>query len=206
MKVNITKRITRHTSIGVDLQHRRQSGFDNGNMLHYRLTSSIRLWTYYKPGHDWSLIFSPIAFFDNQVKDAVHKELQGAKEVRTALGAMKAFAAKKATVSNRMLYEVSIITTADPEKTIRQRYRFQNALSYPLRSFSGNTGLNYQITNELLIQSMRNNLSLDQNRLYSGFQWKMLQADINLGYQITVQKRKRSTYKNQLLIAFNVTL
>jgi hypothetical protein len=115
-KVNFTKSLSKRLDGGMDIQHRRQNGFENDyNMLQYGMTSSIRLWAYYKLKHNWSLILSPFAYFDNQVIKPASKEIQGSNELRTMLGVTKGIALGNLTNKNRILYELSSIQNKEPQ-------------------------------------------------------------------------------------------
>ena len=176
-------------------------------MLHYGMTSSIRLWTFYKLRNNWSIALSPIAYFNNQVVKDTSNEIQNASEIRSMLGLVKGFAFGKIAIKNRLLYEVSSIKSIAPQRTIKQRYRLQNAFIFPLKKFNNNSGLNYGVTNEILFKTVSSNTTLDQNRFYNGIQWKGAHNDINLGYQYTFHK-EGSTHinKNQLLVILNFNL
>ena len=206
-KINITKSINEHVRIGTDIQYRRQNGFEDHNMFRFSMTKSVRLWTFYRLHQSWTIILSPIAYFSNRVVNGDTKETQGATEIRAMIGASQDVTLGKLVSKNRFLYEVSSIKANKPGRSIRQRYRLQNSFIFPLIEMTDDAKVNYGITNELLFRSMSGSAAFDQNRLYSGFQWKASQMDINIGYQYTSQKEEGGYLnKDQLLLVINLNL
>ena len=207
-KINITKSLCEQFDVGLDIQHRRQNGFENDkNMFHYGMTSSIRLWTYYKLKHNWAIIFSPLAYFDMRAIRNSSEEIQHSKEIRTMLGASKTILFHKFSNKNRLLYELSSIKPRTGQSAIRQCYRLQNRLNFPLYTFKNNTSLNYNISNEILIKTIHSSTAFDQEKLYNGIQLKLFKSDVNAGYQYTSQKDGNiHLNKNQFLLILNLNL
>ena len=190
------------------MQHRRQNDFENDkNMFHYGMTNSIRLWTYYKLKHNLALILSPFAYFDNQAIIDSSEEIKHSIEIRTVLGASKTILFHKFSNKNRLLFELSSIKSQAVQSVIRQRYRLQNGFTFQLYMFKNNTSLNYNISNEILIKTIRSSTAFDQDRLYNGIQLKRFKSDVNAGYQYTSQKDANiHLNKNQFLLIFNLNL
>ncbi|HEX7457344.1 MAG TPA: hypothetical protein VF301_02830, partial [Ginsengibacter sp.] len=67
-RINITKKIDSHWVLGIDVQHRRQADYlkHEKNIFHYTLTNSIRIWAFYKLKQNWTIIASPVAYFNNE--------------------------------------------------------------------------------------------------------------------------------------------
>ncbi len=123
------------------------------------------------------------------------------------LGASKSFAFKSITNKNRFLFELSSMETKEPARLLRQRYRLQNAIIFPLPKFKHKTSLNYCASNEILIKTVKDNTTLDQNRLYDCILLEKQASDISLGYQYTFQKEGNAHIsKNQLLLTLNLNL
>ena len=207
-KINITKNLCKQFDVGLDMQHRRQNGFENDkNMFHYSMTSSIRLWTYYKLKHNWTIIFSPLAYFDIRTIKNSSEEIQHSKEIRTMLGPSKTILVHKFSNKNRLLYELSFIKPRTGPSAIRQRYRLQNGLNFPLYTFKHNTCLNYNISNEILIKTITRSTTFDRDMLYNGIRLKLFKSEVDAGYQFTFQKDGNIYLnKNQFLLILNLNL
>lgn len=207
-KINATKSISPRLEGGIDIQHRRQNGFkSNYNMFRYKMTNSLRFWAYYKLNHNWTLILSPFAYFDNYLIKSGSEEIQKSAELRTMGGIVKGFSFGNLINKNRFLYEISSIAVTEPERAIRHRYRLQNAFSMQVTGFKNKSSLNYSVINEILFKTLKGNTNFDQNRIYNGLQWKFMKSDVNAGYQWTLQKEANSFLnKNQLLITLNLSL
>lgn len=207
-KFNFTQSLTDKVAFSLDLQHRRQNGSNTDyNLLRYTMTNSARLWLFYSANNNWSIILSPIALFENRNFNHSTQKLQHSSELRTMTGLAKAVAIDKATVNNRLLYELSFIQTAPSNNITRHRYRLQNSLLIPLKNRNNGSALNYNLANEVFIKTIQRKSSFDQNRIYQAIQWKDNFTAINVGYQLTIQQELSSlVHKNQFVISVNTHL
>lgn len=206
-KLNITKRITGHTDIGMDLQHRRQNGMEGDyNLLRYGMANSVRLWIYHTISNDYTIVLSPVALFQNRVVKNSSDGVRKSNEVRTMAGLIKGFTVGKSAGKSRVLYELTFINV-ERSKITRHRYRLQNSFLLPLIKLNSHAVLNFSLANEILIKTVGSETGFDQNRFYNSIQWKSKQQDINIGYQWTLQHESGTTqYKNQLVISINTYL
>ena len=205
-KISLTKKVNKHWALGVDIQHRRQADFykEDKDIFHFGLTNSIRLWAYYKLTHHWSVIASPVAYFENEnIVNASSKTVYS-KELRSMIGVGKNLFFKKLVNYNRLLYEVDLINFNDPGMLTRHRYRLLNNFVLSIKSFNVTHSLNYNFFNEVFFKTQNRITSFDQNHFYNGIQWKWKQSDLSLGYQYTYQKLTNNYInKNQFLLSLN---
>lgn len=190
----------------MDIQHRRQAYFykDDKNIFHFNLTNSIRLWAYYKLKQNWSIVASPIAYFQNKSIVNISGETFNSKELRSMMGIGKYLFFQKFVSYNRLLYELDLINYNYHGMLIRRRYRVFNNFILPIKSINLTHSLNYNFFNEVFLKTENKITSFDQNHFYNGIQWKWEQSDLNIGYQYTYQKGANSYInKNQILLSLN---
>jgi hypothetical protein len=205
-KINLTKNISHKIAIGIDLQHRRQTGFDHKakSPLAYPLLNSARLWMYYHPAENWKLIVAPIGYFQNTLLVSEEPHTKHSHEIRLSAGVSRDYTYKRWVSTNRLLYEISALQLHGQGNSVRQRYRLQTGLIYLIRKFSTDNSLNYNISNEVMLKTVKGKTGFEQNRLYNGFKWKWKYYDAGLGYQYSFQSgTPEGIYTNQLYINFN---
>lgn len=208
-KINVTKTINQHLSLGMDLQHRRQNGMgkETKNPLEYQLLNGARLWIYYKLNNDWKLTVSPIALFENHTFINTSPGKKQSYELRAMMGTFKDYPFGNLKNSNRLLYELSSIQFNTANKYLRHRYRLQTGFLFLIKKPGKKTSLNYYLVNELIYKTQKGLAAFDQNRFYNGIKWTGSYYDANIGYQLTYQKMEPGySGKNQLLVTLNLNL
>lgn len=205
-KVSLTKKINKHWAIGMDIQHRRQADFykEDKNIFHFGLTNSIRVWAYYKLKQNWSIVASPIAYFENDNIVNASGVTANSKELRSMIGIGKNLFFQKLVNYNRLLFELDLINFNYPEMLTRHRYRLLNNFILPIKCINLTHSLNYDFYNEVFLKTQKGLTSFDQNHFYNGIQWKWKQSDLNIGYQYTYQKVTNNYInKNQISLSLN---
>ncbi|HEY0676653.1 MAG TPA: DUF2490 domain-containing protein [Chitinophagaceae bacterium] len=206
-RINITSNISPRLSIGLDVSHRRNADMKNDALFHYGLSNIARLWGYYKPTDKWTLMLSPLAYFDNHSTETATGKIVHLNEVRIMAGVSRELAFEKIKNNNRFLYELSYGRYLGQYTSSRQRFRLQNNLIIPLWETDGDKGIQYQFYNEIFFKTQHEGYSFDQDRVYNGLRWKPDNYDLNAGYQLNLQKSGDSwVYKNQFLVTMNVHL
>jgi hypothetical protein len=208
-RINITKKIDSHWVLGIDVQHRRQADYlkHEKNIFHYTLTNSIRIWAFYKLKQNWTIIASPVAYFNNENINRASGNFIHSNELRSMIGASKSFCIGSVINYNRLLYEVDMMEFDSPDITIRHRYRLFINFIFPIKKINQTHSLNYNFFNEIFLKTQNGISSFDQNHLYNGFQLKVKKYDVNIGYQYTYQKGINSyLHKNQMVLSLNFTM
>jgi Protein of unknown function (DUF2490) len=208
-KINIIQHINDHLALGIDAQYRRQADFyaKDKNIFHYPLSKSIRLWIYYKLKNDWTLIASPIAYFNNENLENISGTVNNSNDIRSMAGTSKTFLLGRFRNNNRVLYEADLLAINSCDVTLRHRYRLYNNILFSIKALSETHGLNYYFFNEIFYKTQNGFSSFDQDHLYNGFQWRWKDSDFNIGYQYTYQKDLSNyLHKNQFLFFLNLTL
>ncbi len=192
----------------MDVQHRRQANFyeHDKNIFHFGLTNSIRIWTYYTLKQNWSIVASPIAYFENKSIINAPGVRPISKELRSMIGIGKNLFFQKLVNQSRLIYEMDLLNFNYPETLIKHRYRLLNNFILPIKAIDLTHSLNYTFYNEIFFKTQNGMSSFDQNHLYSGIQFKWIQSNFNVGYQYTYQKLiKDYINKNQILLSLNFT-
>ena len=205
-KISLTKKVNKQWSLGIDIQHRRQADFykEDKNIFRFGLINSIRLWAYYKLKQNWSIVASPVAYFENENIVNASGEIINSKELRSMIGIGKNLFFQKLVSYNRLLYELDLINFNYPGMLTKHRYRMLNNFILPIKSFDVTRSLNYNFFNEVFLKTQTGITSMDQDHFYNGIQWKWKQSDLNIGYQYTYQKGTNSYInKNQILLSLN---
>jgi Protein of unknown function (DUF2490) len=208
-KLNTTVTVNKSWSIGMDVQYRRQANYrdDDKNIFHYPMAKSVRAWMYHNLKNQWQLILSPIAFFKNDDILNINGEIRQTKELRQMVGTSKSIDLNRVKNKNRFLIEVRFIDFDNNSSYTQFRYRLQNSFTIPLHKKEKATGMNYFLSNEILIKNQKQQPSFDQNRVYNALQWKFMHADIDLGYQWVIQQNTATTFRrNQLFVILNLSI
>lgn len=208
-KLNTTVALNKSWSIGMDVQYRRQADYKSGdkNIFHYPMATSIRAWVYYSLKNQWQIILSPIAYFKNDEILNNNGEIKQTNEIRQMAGTSKSVDLNRIKNKNRFLIEVRYIDFDNNKSYTQFRYRLQNSFTIPLHKKEKTTGINYFLSNEVLIKNQKHQTSFDQNRIYNALQWKFMHADIDLGYQWVVQRNTNNTlHRNQLFLMLNLNI
>jgi Protein of unknown function (DUF2490) len=208
-KINATATVNKTWSIGMDIQYRRQADYKSGdkNIFHYPMATSIRAWLYYSLKNQWQIILSPIAYFKNDDILNSNGEIRQTKELRQMAGTSKSVEFTRIKNKNRFLIEVRFIDFDNNNSYTQFRYRLQNSFIIPLHKKEKATGINYFFSNEILIKNQKQQTNFDQNRVYNALQWKLMHADIDLGYQWVVQRNTTTTFhRNQFYVMLNLSI
>lgn len=117
---------TSKLNIDAELQHRRQNGWGNHNPFSNNLTTSGRIWLYYKHKPNVQLGFSPFAFFNHQAiiqkEDDTRKPLVNEYRMATAVDLQQPIATKLFAIYRPGL-ELRVFD-ANPSLVLRIRNRF----------------------------------------------------------------------------------
>lgn len=208
-KLNTTVTVNKSWSIGMDVQYRRQANYrgDDKNIFQYPMAKSIRVWIYHNLKSQWQLVLSPIGYFENDDIINGDGEMKQTNELRQLIGASKTYDIKRIKNKNRFVIEIRFIDFDKVNNYTQFRYRLQNSFTIPLHKKANATGINYFLSNEILIKKQQQLTSFDQNRVYNALQWKFTHADIDLGYQWVVQRNTATTFhRNQLFVMLNLSI
>ncbi len=208
-KINVTTKINSHWTLGIDGQHRRQADYlkHDKNIFQHTLTNSIRLWAFYKLKQNWTIVASPIAYFNNKNINNTTGNFIHSNELRSMIGISKNFRFGNFFNINRLLYEVDFIKAEATNIPTRQRYRLLNNFILPIRNLKRGHSINYNFYNEIFLKTQARVSSFDQNHFYNGIQWQARRSDLNIGYQYTYQKGINGyIHKNQLLFSLNFAM
>jgi len=209
LKLNFTHQFSTKWMAGLDLQHRRQANFNQAdkNIFHYTLANYGRIWLYYQLPWNWSLVVSPIGYFNNEDILNAAGTLKQTNELRISPGIVKVFDLGTVKNKNRFLYDIRFAEFDQVTHFTQSRFRLQNSFTIPLYSFKKQNQLSYIFSNEILIKKEKKLTGFDQNRVYNAVQWKLHRSDINLGYQWVVQKGTASTFhRHQLYLLLNIAI
>jgi hypothetical protein len=201
VRVNLNHWISDKTGIGLELHHRRQSNFLNEetNLLDKPMLNIVRPWFYYRGLKKYVLAVSPISFHDYHEIADLNGHLRNYLEIRSTYGVQRNFNIKNVTNRNRIWYELRFIDVNSNHRVFQTRLRIQNALLFPLWAITGNTKLNYNLTNEFFVSQKKEMINFDHNRLFNGLQLKKGKAEINLGYQWSRHNATPSAYSRHQL-------
>lgn len=208
-RLNLTHRFNTNWSAGLDIQHRRQANYKkgDGNILHYPLSSFARAWIYYQLPKGWTLLLSPIGYFDNEDILNANGQLKQTNELRITPGVSNSLIWGSFKIRSRLLYDVRFADFDRPGHYMQSRLHWQESLLVPLCYTGKKSQLFYQLYNELFIKKQRSVTGFEQNRIYNGLQWKVSASAIDLGYQWVVQRGSSSNFKrSQVYLAFNIQL
>lgn len=208
-RLNLTHRFNSNWSAGLDLQQRRQANYKTSdrNIFHYPLSSFARAWIYYQLPKDWTILLSPIGYFDNEDILNTKGELKQTNELRITPGVMKTLVTGKCRIRNRLLYDIRFADFDQPGHYLQSRLHWLEGLLVPFLTTGKNSRLQYQFYDELFIKKQRAVIAFEQNRVYNGLQWKYNSSTVDLGYQWVVQKGTSSVFhRSQLYLAFNLQL
>ncbi|MBX7241113.1 MAG: DUF2490 domain-containing protein [Bacteroidia bacterium] len=210
-KVNVVKPINPKWSIGMDIQYRTQSDLHQPgvpNLFQYPLTTSYRAWLYYKMPKDWTIVYSPVAFFSTSELSSRAYQFAKTTEVRTFFGGIKSFYFRGGLQNkNRIAYELRIIRKEDSDHFIQHRYRLQNSLMIPLNRRTNANQIGLYVMNEFFLRTQSKNTTLDQNRSYLSFSLRYHQAEIISGYQLIFQRGNNADFfRNIWLTTLNLNI
>lgn len=209
LKMMVTHPLNEHWSLGAELQHRRQANFQvqDKNIFHYPLANYVRAWITYKLPHNWTLVLSPVGYFDNEDIVSSDGELKQTNELRVSPGVIRAFEMGRIRNKNRLLYDARLADFNKSYHFFQSRFRMQNSFSFPVFWVKKENKISYHLSNEILIKKEKTSVGFDQNRLYNAIQWENHGLNIDIGYQWIVQKNGASTFRrNQLFIALNINI
>lgn len=209
LKVNLTHRFDTKWSAGLDVQHRRQANFKTAdhNIFHHTMANYVRGWVYYQLPRQWTLVLSPIGYFDNEDILNTAGELKQTNELRISPGIIKSFQWGQVKNKNRFLYDIRFAEFDKTSHFTQSRFRLQNNLLFPLFSLKKNQQFSYLLSNEVLIKKQKQVTTFDQDRLYNAVQWKHGPHDISLGYQWVVQKGTSNIFhRHQLYLLVNIAI
>jgi hypothetical protein len=208
-RLNLTHRFNTNWSAGLDIQHRRQANYKtgDGNILHYPLSSFARAWIYYQLAKGWTLLLSPVGYFDNEDILNVNGELKQTNELRITPGVSNSLVTGPLKIRSRLLYDIRFADFDKPGHYMQSRLHWQESLLIPLCYTGKNSRLLWQVYDELFIKRQRTITGFEQNRIYNGLQWKVSTSTVDLGYQWVVQRGSSSNFKrSQVYLAFNIQL
>lgn len=209
LKFTLTHQLKENWSAGIELQYRRQANYRSGehNILQLPLGSVARLWFNHKLQKNWTLLFSPAGFFQNDDILNSKGEISRTNEVRVAAGATKSFALNHITNKNRLLLEERFISSNEPVSYFQTRLRLQNSFSLPLFTLKKEKTLSFFLSHELFLKAEKKYTGFDQSRIYNAIQCTRHNTETLVGYQWTYQKSTgRFFHRNQLYIQFNFTI
>ena len=103
------------------------------------------------------------------------------------LGLSKSIIIGKTRNTNRFLYEYTFVEKEESKYIIRQRFRLQNKLLFPVKKCNNANQLNYILFNEIFFKKQNKQISFDQSRFYNGIQWSARQTTLSIGYQYVYQ-------------------
>jgi hypothetical protein len=206
-RLQINKKLDKRWSIGTDLQLRRQDEYVFGDQNIFRLPSvySVRLWAFCKLDKNWTLIYSPAAFFQNyQLRNS--GELSGTRELRTQAGGMHSLELGRFTLRNRLLYEYRWIDFDREVFRHQHRLRLQNAVFFKLAQLSEKSRLDLMFFNEFFFATPDyRSFGFDQNRDFLGVRGQHGFVDWALGYQYTRHRQGEIHFnRHSLLTSLNL--
>lgn len=118
--------LTPKLQVDGELQHRRQNGYDNKNMLDKNLMFTFRSWIHYRAGKTIKLSVSPFAVFSNYaiIRNPGDEFISPTTEIRFT-GAMETEHKlyKKFSLAERPSVEYRVFETGNPMMRLRQRVK-----------------------------------------------------------------------------------
>lgn len=208
-RLNLTHRFNPQWSAGLDIQQRRQANYKTAdhNIFHYPLSSFARVWVYYQLPKEWTILLSPVGYFDNEDILNVKGELRQTNELRITPGVMNSLVTGKMKIRSRLLYDIRFADFDQPGHYLQSRLHWQEGLLIPVCNTGKQSRLLYQVYDELFIKKQRSVIAFEQNRIYNGLQWKYKSSSADLGYQWVVQKGTASIFhRSQVYLALNLQL
>ncbi len=209
LRIILSHRFAEKWSASLDLHHRRQANYQSGdqNIFHHPLGNYIRGWVQYQLPHQWTLVVSPIGYFDNEDILNSSGELKQTKEWRISPGIIKSIDIGKIRNKNRMLYDARFAGINSDEYFFQSRFRLQDSFVIPLFVMKKENRFSWLLSNELLLKSDKSREGFDQNRLYNALQWDTRHTGVDIGYQWIVQKGTGSRFhRDQLFIMLNISI
>lgn len=205
-RFTINQPINDRWSVALELQHRRYNwNNDNGYFpLRRTLLNSVRTWVNYRLDK-WTIILSPVAFFDYRMQSTAGNSQRGTREWRSMAGASYQNIGGNFFTVSRLLYEFSSINQ-DSAHFIRHRYRMQLNMWVPFIR-KNNAFAAIQIGDELFLRTIKSASGFDQNRIFTGLRLQKKQNFILTGVQFTRQRSGSADNRiHQYLVAANVTM
>lgn len=170
IRMTLSFSATKRIKIDAELQHRRQNGFENSDMLDKNLLFSARTWLHYQYKPWFRLSASPFAYY-RHYKPIIHKsdETAGAaEELRFALAAeVRSKIKEKIAVLYRISLEYRFLNNY-PSSIVRIRNRL--GLQYTI-----NPKLNMVAYDEFFINARGVNREhiFDHNRIAVSFEYEV---------------------------------
>lgn len=171
--------------IDQEFQHRRQSDYDNSNLLDKNLMFNYRVWGQYKLDEDIRILISPYGYFSNyrMIEKQGDDKIESQKEIRFSVASEfqkeilnRLFLIKRFGMDYRVF-------ESDHQKTLRLRNRF--GIKYQLFN-----NVYFSLTDEVLfnVADYSNVISFDQNRIGINLEFKLSSIiKVDLGYMYLIR-------------------
>lgn len=195
---------TKKLNVDAELQHRRQNGWGNQNPFSNNLTTSGRIWLYYKHNPNVQFGFSPFAIFNHQ--SIINKESDLRKpSVREYRFAVAVDLQQKITAKLFAIYRPGAewrIFEANPKHVLRIRNRF--GLRYDV-----NQKLSLQLFEEVFLNAnaLHTLNAFDHNRVVFYTIYKPIPSvKIEMGYMFASRPlRDKQYYLHESNFLLNLT-
>ena len=170
--------------IDQEFQHRRQSDYDNSNLLDKNLMFNYRVWGQYKLDEDIKILISPYGYSSNyrMIEKQGDDKIEPQKEIRFSVASEfqkeilnRFFLIERFGMDYRVFESVH-------QKTLRLRNRF--GIKYQLFN------VYFSLTDEVLfnVADSSNVISFDQNRIGTNLEFKLSSIiKVDLGYMYLIR-------------------
>ncbi len=185
-KLNLQFSIHKNWSISSDFQYRSQSNYlqSHKDVFERKMLFSGRFWVTYKPNKTEYLL-SPFAYFNSYDFSLIDKQLHGYDETRQAIGAQRQFEQQNLKYRLRTLLEYRHQFYPSLSDVLRIRFQVQ-AIQTIIKKPNFEVGI--IVMDEYFERLSGSRVSMDNNRVYGGFQLKKGKHDLLLAFQWMQQK------------------
>jgi hypothetical protein len=211
-RITMNKKIDQKWTLGGDVQYRSQENYHEQNKMRFQnpLLQSIRTTIYYRLSSKYhlDLLTSPLVYFRSFDVDKIGN-ISDQREMRIAFGGLQQQnILKKIKLRNRLQYEARFLKIDKPEQFFQNRMRWQIQATIPIcQTISKSCNINYVSFNEIFFAQQQSMSFFEQNRFYNALQFKYKFSELNLGYQMSVQKVKSEMIaRNQLHLSLSFHL
>ena len=206
MRTTLGFSVAKKIKVDAELQHRRQNGFGNLNMLDKNLMFSARTWIHYQYKPWFRLSASPYACFRHfkPIANQNDEKVVAARETRFALAAdLRPQIAEKFTVIYRVSMEYRLLDNY-PSAVVRLRSR--TGLSYRINQRS--TALAY---NEIFVNAnvASREHAFDHNRIAISLEYEIKHVKLEAGYVYITRlplQANNLLYENNLFLNFTYAI
>ncbi|MCB0515030.1 MAG: DUF2490 domain-containing protein [Chitinophagales bacterium] len=207
LRATVSAAISKNIKMDNELQHRRQNGWNNHNLLDENLLYSYRNWLHYKHSEGLSFSLSPFAYFSNY--KIVQTEADEGQKPKGEFRFSAAVEFQQSLVGKFHLFDRTALEYRIFPKNHKEVTRFRNRLG---AKYVLNEQLSFSASEEVLLNISGADIShfFDQNRLTLSATYKLsahFKIDLSYMYLTRLSSSGDSTMgENDVLVYFTYSL